>query len=57
MPAPQILADVRAELFAQEPGRDAFEGGAQDRQGDFGRVVDQQVDVVLGVKTKWALRL
>jgi propanediol dehydratase large subunit len=41
------LADVRAELFAQEPGRDAFEGVDQDRQGDFGRVVDQQVDVVV----------
>ena len=47
MTIPQIPADMRVELLAQEPGGYALEGVDQGRQGDLGREADEQMDMVV----------
>ena len=46
MLAPQVPADVARELLPEPAGGDALEGADQAGQGDPGRVVHEQVDVV-----------
>jgi hypothetical protein len=47
MPVPETAADMSAVLLAQQPSGDAFERVDQRRECDLGRVVNQQVDVVV----------
>src|SRR5260370_25398731 len=46
MLTPQVSADVPGELLSQPPGGDALKGADQAGQGNPGRVVHEQVDVV-----------
>ena len=45
--APQLLADARVVLFADHAAGHALEAAHQRRDGDLGRVVHQQVDVIV----------
>jgi len=45
--APQLLADARVVLFADHAAGHALQAVHQRRDGDLGRVVHQQVDVIV----------
>ncbi|GAA3227539.1 hypothetical protein GCM10020216_043270 [Nonomuraea helvata] len=47
MSAPQECADACAVFLAQHTGRDSLQRADEFGQGDLGRVVNQQADVVV----------